>query len=279
VAPGAFDANADEGLHGEFSGASALLVEDHAINRRVAAHLLDYAGIDVAVATNGEEACAALLGPGARPVDIILMDVQMPGMDGLTATQKLRAAGIATPIVALTAGVSTEEREACFAAGMSDWLAKPIDTDDLAAVLTRWLPARRGPASPSPSRQPLAPTVAEASAVPGIDLEGALRRFLGKRDVFEQALGSFVRAQRPQVERIAALLAEGQSATLARLLHGLAGGAATLGANALQEAARALENAVRSGATDALPEAQRGLREAFDEVESLVAGGVGKPFS
>jgi len=266
---------AEDALHGGFCDATALLVEDNAINRRVAAHLLDYAGIDVAVAGNGEEACAALLGPAARAVDIILMDVQMPGMDGLTATRKLRAAGIATPIVALTAGVSAEEREACAEAGMSDWLGKPIDVADLEAVLTRWLPARRAPAN-TPPEAPAATSPETTPAplpatLPGIDLAAALERFLGNRPAFLETLATFVGTQRPALERIPALAAQADKEPLLRLLHTLAGSAATLGATDLEAAARALERAVRDGQPAPCAAGLRRLRDAFAVVAGAVA--------
>jgi len=264
---------ADDTLHGEFCGATALLVEDNAINRRVAAHLLDYAGIDVAVAGDGEEACAALLGPAARAVDIILMDVQMPEMDGLTATRKLRAAGIATPIVALTAGVSAEEREACTEAGMSDWLGKPIDVADLEAVLTRWLPARHapGPPHPAPASVPDAPADTLPDALPGIDLAAALERFLGNRPAFLETLATFVGTHRPALERIPTLAAREDKEPLLRLLHTLAGSAATLGATDVEAAARALERAVRDGRAGPFDAGVRRLRDAFAVVAGAVA--------
>ena len=284
--PAAPPAATDDALRGAFCGATALLVEDSPINRRVAADLLDYAGIDVIVAENGEQACAALLGSAARAVDIILSDVQMPVLDGLAATRRLRAAGITTPIVALTAGVSVDEREACLAAGMNDWLGKPIDVADLEAVLARWLQVRRAPAADAASASPMPAGPAAAAtratipastpaALPGIDLASALERFLGNRPALLQALAAFVGAQRPALERLTALLADADPAPLLRLLHTLAGGAATLGAAELEAAARALEAAVRDGRRDGLDAGAQRLRDAF----ATVAGGLAPPMA
>jgi PAS domain S-box-containing protein len=252
-----------EGLRGEYAGNALLLVEDDPISRRVMAELLAFAGIDVSVAEHGKEACDRLTAPGARPVQLVLMDVQMPVMDGLAATRTLRAAGIDTPIVALTAGASVEEREACFAAGINDWLGKPPDLDDIEAVLARWLPARgaaAGPARASPAAVP-----ASEAPPPAINEEAALQRFLGNRGAFARALQAFVVAQRPVVGDIGRLLAAGERDTAARHLHTLAGSAAILGAERLHASARALEDTVhRAGALQ--PQDVDRLAKAFAEV-------------
>jgi two-component system sensor histidine kinase/response regulator len=193
-------------------------------------------------------------------------------MDGLTATRRLRAAGVQTPVVALTAGASVEEREACFGAGMSDWLAKPPDLADLEAVLARWLPARRaapaGGGAPSAATDPLS----AADPLPGINPQPALQRFLGNRAAYAGALRAFVEARRPVISQIGTLLAAGQHEAAARSLHSLAGSAALLGAEGLQAVAQALESAARSGAGDPAGEGSRRLLAAFEEV----AGAAGR---
>lgn len=254
-----------EGLRGEYAGNSLLLVEDDPISRRVTAELLAFTGIDVSVAEHGQAACDRLTAPGARPVQLVLMDVQMPVMDGLTATRRLRAAGIDTPIVALTAGASVEEREACFGAGMNDWLGKPPDLADLEAVLARWLPARGGrPSSPAPAAATAAGATPRQTPA-GIDEEAALQRFLGNRAAFAEALKAFVAAQRPVIDQLAGLLAAGERDTAARHLHTLAGSAAVLGAERLHATARALEETVRRGGRPQQQDIGR-LVEAFEEV-------------
>ena len=252
-----FEQNPWEGLRGEYAGNSLLLVEDDPISRRVTAELLAFTGIEVSVAENGQAACDMLTAPGVRPVRLVLMDVQMPVMDGLTATRTLRAAGIDTPIVARTAGASVEEREACLGAGMNDWLGKPPELADLEAVLARWLPARGGPAPAAGA----APRQTEAA----IDEEAALQRFLGNRAALAEALQAFVAAQRPVIGRIGGLLATGERDTAARHLHTLAGSAALLGAGRLQALAKALEDTVRRGGRPQQEDIGR-LLEAFEEV-------------
>ncbi|SFJ62441.1 ATP-binding protein [Caulobacter sp. UNC279MFTsu5.1] len=116
----------------------ALVVDDHEVNRRLLSHILDALGVRVELASDGE---AGLVLAGERHFDVILMDVNMPGLDGLEATRRLRAQGpnSATPVIAVTAGVSDAERAACRAAGMDDWVEKPFQAATLRQVLSRVL--------------------------------------------------------------------------------------------------------------------------------------------
>ncbi|MDP1525833.1 MAG: ATP-binding protein [Rhodocyclaceae bacterium] len=128
----------------EFRGQLVLLVEDDPTNRLVATHWLAKAGIESRVAHDGHEAIAQAQHPPLPA--LILMDVQMPGLDGLAATRKLRDLGCTLPIIGLSAGAGQIEQDACHAAGMSDFLPKPIDLDELWGCLTRWLPPTAIPA-------------------------------------------------------------------------------------------------------------------------------------
>ena len=119
--------------------AHVLLAEDNPVNRRLAETLLTRAGCTVTTATTGRQAVDLFMGSPAG-FDLILMDVQMPEMDGLAATAELRARGCTTvPIVAMTAGALQGDRERCLAAGMNDYLAKPVRRENLLAVLDTWL--------------------------------------------------------------------------------------------------------------------------------------------
>jgi CheY-like chemotaxis protein len=135
------------------SGARVLLAEDNAINQAVAVEILNGFGLEVDVAANGKEAVARL---GTGHYDLVLMDMQMPEMDGLAATRAIRAMPGMTelPILAMTANAFSEDRAACIAAGMNDHIAKPVDPEFLFATLQRWLPV---PATPAETPVPVSP--------------------------------------------------------------------------------------------------------------------------
>jgi len=124
-------------LPGLRSGIRVLLAEDNAVNQKVAARMLEKMGCHVDLVGNGLE---ALIMVSQLPYDVVLMDVQMPEMDGITTTRNLRAQGFSTlPIIALTANNRESDRQECRAVGMSDFLAKPIRYEDLHACLSRWV--------------------------------------------------------------------------------------------------------------------------------------------
>ncbi len=128
--------------------ARVLLAEDNPVNALLARTLLTHAGCTVDRAATGEEAVAAAMG---TPYDLIFMDLRMPGVDGLSAARRLRAGGVATPVVALTANTFNEDRRACLDAGMNDFLTKPLDPAALRAILARWV----GPAAPRATEAPI----------------------------------------------------------------------------------------------------------------------------
>ncbi len=247
----------------EFLGARVLVAEDNAINREVIGQLLRHAGIEVTQAGNGREALQ-LLERSRATLDLIIMDVQMPEMDGLTATRILRGEACHLPIVALSAGVSAAERDACQSAGMSDFLAKPVDVGDLAAVLTRWLPPRKAPAAAQTA--PPSRAAAPDTDFPGLSLEDALPRFLGRRELLAWARDTLVDRHRDSPAHLLEFAATGQWQEMARMVHSLRGEAGNIGANDLAARARALEEELKTADASRMVPMIESMRAAIEKL-------------
>jgi signal transduction histidine kinase/CheY-like chemotaxis protein/HPt (histidine-containing phosphotransfer) domain-containing protein len=220
-----------------------LVAEDNAINFTVARELLQRFGVEVDHAPDGR--IAAHLARSGR-YDLVLMDMQMPVMSGLEATQSIRREGPAElPIIGLTANAFASDREACLAAGMSDFVAKPVNRAKMAAILARWLPDRGKAGDGGGETAPVDPTASGTTAAP-LDplIRGELRREIG-RDLLDELTRQFwPDATRATAKTARALLA-GDHDTAVRELHTLKGLAGTLGFTAVETAATAAEAAVR----------------------------------
>ena len=225
-------------------GARVLLVDDNDLNQQVGAELLGEAGLAVDVADNGQAALDML---ARNPYDAVLMDMQMPVMDGLTATRLLRQnpAWARLPVLAMTANAMSADRDRCLEAGMNGHIAKPIDPDELFGQLLRWIPARAPAAPAPPPPAPAARALAEAlRRIDGLDSAAGLRRTLDRADVYEELLRRFVAGQAGAVARARTQLGAGLWPDAQRTLHTLKGTAATIGAAALAAQAEAAEQAI-----------------------------------
>ena len=239
-------------------GARILLAEDNEINQQIACELLQDAGLVVEVAENG---LIALEMMKRSAYDLVLMDMQMPVMDGLSATAALRCMPKfnALPIVAMTANARIEDRLACIASGMNDFLSKPIDPDVLWPVLLKWIKPRghapevsagatAAPAGPlAPVAAKLAATVSSElpDAVAGLDVRLGLSRMMGKKPLYITMLKKYVAGQRTCVQTIREAIHTGDWATAQRTAHTLRGVSGTVGATEIPAHAEALERATR----------------------------------
>ena len=260
-----------------FLGCRALLAEDNQVNQRVALGMLERLGVRADAVANGAEVLAAL---DLMHYDLVLMDIQMPEMDGFEATavirERERGRDRRIPIVALTAHVMQGYRERCLAAGMDDHLAKPIDPRRLEEVLLRWAPAREAHAIPAPET---AGAVAEAPPAPGdttpgefpdLDLERLHLVTDGEPALEEELLGIFLESARETLQELHVALEAGDARLLRAHAHALKGSSRTVGAVALGELACELE---RLGDASDLASANGALRSAsaaFKRMESVI---------
>ena len=238
-------------------GRTVLLVEDNPVNQRVAQLFLERAGCDVLLAADGSEAVAVIENSGA---DLVLMDVQMPVMDGLTATKRIRASGSRIPIVGLTANAMREQVEECRAAGMDDVLAKPIDRERLDAMLERYAP----PVGPRAGRHVVRPT--ERTLAERLDVNPARFREVTMDDpeLARGLVGSFIESAEKCLRDLETALARLDLKTAGRAAHTLVGASANLGASRMEAVAVSMEQAAGREDAAALHDLLPALRTRFD---------------
>ncbi len=252
------------------SGSSVLLVEDISINQQVMQEYLERCRVSVMVAENGREALEQVR---SHTFDLVLMDVQMPEMDGFQATRAIRADGRFDdlPIVALTAHAMEGDREACLAAGMNDFLSKPVEPEALLQVLLRWIE------SGQPDRDFMEDTAMDdkedgsglPEALPGIDLENAMRKLSGDAGILRQLLVRFHQEYEPITDEVLRLLDSGDLTGARELLHKLKGASGVLDATRVYRSAHALGEVLREGRVESAMVSE--LRGAMDEVMDSLA--------
>jgi len=260
------------------AGCRVLLVEDNAVNRRVAEHQLHKLGCSVAVACNGVEGVAAALG---GHFDLVLMDCQMPLLDGFDATRQIRqheAGGERRlPIVALTANALSGDREACLAAGMDDYLSKPLEPAALAACVERFAPRAEAPAAPAAPAAESRPAagVPVADAEPTIDLAALAEVTAGDAEFERELMEVFVSSGDSALAALVAALGAADLGAVRRHAHALKGASANLRARPLAARAQALESAAAAGDLAACRQTAGALAEDYRRTAAFIAARTG----
>ncbi len=285
VVAGVAASTAEARLRACHAGVQILLAEDNPINQEVAVELLRTVGLVVDVAMDGR---AAVEMAQAKPYALILMDMQMPTMDGLEATRQIRGSGNAdTPIIAMTANAFGEDRAACLQAGMSDHLAKPVDPESMYTMLLRWLPSpgeapavealalASPPATLSGGPRPLEERLAH---IEGYSLEQGLNSAAARMDMLVRLLRSFATQYRDGDPHLEAACRASDWRAVAEAAHSVRGACATLGASTAAALAHALENELVQGARGrgvvqgpSSPDVASGVRRLNEELVRLAA--------
>jgi CheY-like chemotaxis protein/HPt (histidine-containing phosphotransfer) domain-containing protein len=295
----------------KLAGLNILLVEDDPINQQVTTELLEDAQVHVYVASNGLEALKQL---NIKPdVDMVLMDLQMPVMNGYESTRKIREdRRFATlPIIAMTARAMTEEKQRCFNSGMNDHIIKPLEVSKFYQTILRWtkdkeqadnrdnpsiqttvnyvkISTRQEHAAEEQQNKPAAGKVITERTemtqtplpeLPGFEIEEALKRLNGSVKLYTRLLGRFLESYGNGLGRNSynAALADADPEAGMRFAHTIKGLAASLGANKLSEAAKALEFAYKDNAVT--PEIAENCLSSLDQVCSTLATGLGQSAS
>ncbi|MGI8908188.1 MAG: response regulator [Candidatus Sumerlaeaceae bacterium] len=234
-------------------GARILLVEDNEINQQIAVELLTAAGAIVDIANNGRIAYDKVTGKNGTaqcgPYDIVLMDIQMPEMDGYEATKLIRADGRfgALPILAMTAHVMTEERQRCHDAGMNDHVSKPIDPQAMFETISHWFKPSVVPSgSSTATAEAETPEVIEIPEMTCIDVADGLARVAGNKKLYVNLLRRFISSQGPAALLVTEALSAGNTELAARVAHTAKGVAGNIGAGSVLVAAGNLEDAMRN---------------------------------
>ena len=252
-----------------------LLAEDNVTNQQVALGMLRKLGLHADTVADGSEAITAL---GTRPYDLVLMDVQMPEMDGLEATRRIRDTGSAVlrhdvPIIAMTAHAMQGDRERCLDAGMDDYITKPISPLALAEAIDRWLPREDGTTTAHDPVEPR-PVVRATRAGPAalvFDQAGLVSRLMGDEDLARVVVDGFLEDAPKLIAALEDCLRAGDAAGTVRQAHTIKGASATVGGDALSALAQEIETAASAGEFDHVRVRLPALRVAFGRLRQAMS--------
>jgi len=234
----------------QLRGARLLLVEDNELNQEVAMGLLEAAHMSIDLAENGKVAVRMI---SEKDYDLVLMDMQMPVMDGVSATKAIRSNPrfLTLPIIAMTANAMDTDREMCIQAGMNDHVAKPIDPDQLFATILRWIKMRRPIPSPevpvNKAEAASSPVVTHIPEIEGVDLTDGLKRVGGNQRLYRELLVKFAAKFADAGVQVSSALQSGDRSGAERIAHTVKGVAGNIGIKQVQFAAEKLEKAIREG--------------------------------
>ncbi|MBA5761652.1 response regulator [Vibrio sp. 404] len=262
--PQAFSNKIDLSIAQGIAGARVLLVEDNAINQQIAIELLELTGLDVVTANNGQEAVDKV---ATDSFDLVLMDIQMPVMDGYQACRVIRESGKydQLPIVAMTANAMSGDREKCLAAGMNDHLSKPINPNQVFQTLTKWIKPT-GHFAPEVVQDDLQ----QAFEIEDFDTENALARMAGNVKAYKKALANVVQSESDIVARVNEAIEAQQIESAVIAVHSLKGIAGNIGANYLVAPTEALEHSLAEQQSQSRCELSTVERQMLEDVGQLV---------
>jgi PAS domain S-box-containing protein len=257
--------------------ARILLAEDNVVNQKVAQGMLAKLGFSPDVVENGKLAVEAFRN---NRYDLVFMDIQMPVMDGIEATHRIRSAkpppggpdSGRVPIVAMTAHAMQGDRERCLAEGMDDYISKPLSPASLVEVLERWLKPPEEPAPSPDAANSNPPAGAPADNQPVVfDRKGMMARLMDDEELAQIICSSFCEDMPIQIEAFQKFMEAGDAAGASRQAHTIKGASANVGAEAMRSVAYAAEHAAREGKLDALPDLLQSIRSEFSRFQALIA--------
>ncbi|MDM8515304.1 response regulator [Desulfobacterales bacterium HSG16] len=254
-------------------GANILLAEDNEINRQVAVELLENEGFLILTAEDGERAVDMLCEESSNVFDLVLMDLQMPKLNGYAATEKIRKSGSQIPIIAMTADAMTGVNEKCIASGMNDYVTKPIDPEELFSALVRWIPPENRSMRTSESESGDTNKATCQNPFPkgfptltGIDTDAGLARIGGNQNTYQNLLIKFKNNNMDYPDQIKKALDQGNRQLVLRLAHSMKGVAGNIGANGLHAAAADLETELKGKKIDCIVHCLNHFTRSFDQV-------------